>query len=437
MRTELRRPLGVDRARPGGPAPSFKVPDHLHLGLAYGPWAPIGAGPDEEPGKVPNGWRDDWLRTLCELRVPPDSTTAFRRWVKSFTPDDRLAVFVLDARLLLGHGNPSATGVGLTVHPTWGVPYLPGSALKGLLSHYVDSTYGPEGAAQAPHAHVEPEARERARYQGPRFERGRIKWGPGDLHRALFGAPEAEDDAIAAAGGAEAGAAQGRVIFHDALSLPPGLTVGPQGVTNIGAPNGPEHPFAADVLTVHQKTYYDDNARLSWPNDYDNPNPVGFLTVRPGWRFLLALSGPPDALSLVGPLLAAALGEWGIGGKTSAGYGRGHLAPSTQAARPQESADERWFGLSPPAKPPSAEIAAFLGYLQPLSRPHDGKRRWQLELIETIALEWLERLRLLDIAERKEAARAIKRKLTKIDKEEVSVRLTSLLDRLDGDDREP
>jgi CRISPR-associated protein Cmr6 len=47
------------------------------------------------------------------------------------------------SRLLVGHGTQSPTEVGLTTHRTWGVPVVPGTALKGLLSHYVDAVYGP------------------------------------------------------------------------------------------------------------------------------------------------------------------------------------------------------------------------------------------------------------------------------------------------------
>src|SRR5690606_17987305 len=58
----------------------------------------------------------------------------------------------------------------------------------------------------------------------------------------------------------------------------------------------------------------------------DSPNPVAFLTVRPKCRFLLALSGPSEWTDLAGKLLADALASWGVGGKTSAGYGIGKVS---------------------------------------------------------------------------------------------------------------
>jgi hypothetical protein len=60
-----------------------------------------------------------------------------------------------------------------------------------------------------------------------------------------------------------------------------------------------------------------------WPNDYDRPNPVGFISVKPGARLLVAVDGDPSWAGLAIELLIEAIGAWGAGGKTAAGYGRG------------------------------------------------------------------------------------------------------------------
>jgi CRISPR-associated protein Cmr6 len=191
------------------------------------------------------------------------------------------------SRLLIGHGNPSGADVGLTVHRTWGVPVIPGSALKGLTAHYVDAVYGGD----------EPERRQ---WLGPTWRDGRVRKGDhaGAAFGALFGAPAVDGEE-----GSERG---GIVAFHDALYVPG---------------SAKDRPFARDVLTVHQKPYYD-NKGGDWPNDWTSPNPVGFITVRPGARFLLALTGPQAWRERAMELLLKALTEWGVGGKTSAGYGR-------------------------------------------------------------------------------------------------------------------
>lgn len=294
-----------------------------HVALAYNAWAPMG-----EDGQVPDDRRASWLADLANISVAPHYARSFERWRASFTATgDRVAEFTLESRLLIGHGNASATDVGLTVHHTWGVPVIPGSALKGLLAHYVDATYGPADVTRTPREQ-EGEERIRSDFQGVTWRNSRIQRGPGKVYRALFGAPDALEDAMMRENNFEAGAAAGLVTFHDALYVPGSLD---------------NKPFAVDVLTVHQKSYYDSLGQ-SAPNDYDSPNPVAFLTVRPKCRFLLALSGPSEWTELAGQLLADALASWGVGGKTSAGYGIGKVsewkAPGPRRSRVEQMVAE-------------------------------------------------------------------------------------------------
>ncbi|HEX9640386.1 MAG TPA: type III-B CRISPR module RAMP protein Cmr6 [Candidatus Krumholzibacteria bacterium] len=280
---------------------SRDVPDHL--GLAYDAWAPT----EESDGKVSDDNRRPWLEMLANIAVSTDYVRSFERWKQSFSSEgDRLAELTLASRLLIGHGNASASDVGLTVHHTWGVPIIPGTALKGLVAHYVDATYGPTDSDKKPWEQQGDEST-RVNYQGVTWNQRRIERGPGAVYRALFGAPDASDDDAMSEHGFEAGASAGLVTFHDALYVPDSLAN--------------NEPFAADVLTVHQKGYYDSSGR-SAPNDYDSPNPVAFLTVRPGAQLLFAISGPADWTELAEQLLRDALKHWGVGGKTSAGYGR-------------------------------------------------------------------------------------------------------------------
>ncbi|MBP7569106.1 MAG: type III-B CRISPR module RAMP protein Cmr6 [Acidobacteria bacterium] len=292
---------------------SVGTPDHV--ALAYDAWAPVG-----DDGKVPDEERAIWLLALANLAVAPDYSRSFQRWRTSFSaPGDRVFELVLASRLLVGHGNSSAVDVGITLHHTWGVPVIPGSALKGLLAHYIDAVYGPTEPERKPWEQ-EGDERTRADYQGVTWRGRRIERGPGVVYRALFGAPDAQDDDMMRDRGFDAGASAGLVTFHDALYVPKG--------------GADDRPFAVDVLTVHQKDYYDSSGG-TWPNDYDSPNPVAFLTVRPGARLLFALSGPADWTELAERLLRDALEKWGVGGKTSAGYGR-LIAPerTTSSAQP-------------------------------------------------------------------------------------------------------
>ncbi len=273
-----------------------------HVGLAYETWAPVAAD-----GKVADDKRAGWLQALAGICVSPDYRQFFGLWEASFkNSGDRTFELTLASRLLVGHGNASATDAGLTVHHTWGVPMIPGSALKGLLAHYVDAVYGPKDPTRPRWEQTEDE-QPRVDYQGNLWRGQRLQRGPGSIYRDLFGAADAEDDGMMRERGFDAGASAGLVMFHDALYVPGSLAH--------------DKPFAPDVLTVHQKKYYDSSGQ-HWPNDYDSPRPVAFLTVRPGARLMLALSGPPDWILLAERMLRDALATWGIGSKTSAGYGR-------------------------------------------------------------------------------------------------------------------
>ena len=111
-----------------------------HVGLAYTTLAPV-----DRDGKVPDESKDQWLRNLANTAIAPDYRAHVDAWLASFAHTSaRLFTLTLTSRLLIGHGNTSGTDVGLTVHHTWGVPVVPGSALKGTLAHHVATTYGAE-----------------------------------------------------------------------------------------------------------------------------------------------------------------------------------------------------------------------------------------------------------------------------------------------------
>lgn len=276
-----------------------------HAGLAYDVLAPV------VDGAVPDEARATWLNRIARTSLPDGYASALQLWSDTLAGDEsRAAEAELASRMLLGHGNASAIDVGLTLHATWGVPVIPGTALKGLLNHYVDVVLGPADAERAHHP-LDPNApadvRDRLAWKGVTWRGSRIQDAPGAIHRALFGSPAAESDDEWREVDPAVGQRRGLVVFHDAWMVPPPKVA----------------PFlAVDVLTVHQKAYYDRQGAQGGPHDHDDPNPVGFLSVAPGTRFLIALSGPPKWTALAHMLLREALCEWGVGGKTSAGYGR-------------------------------------------------------------------------------------------------------------------
>ena len=338
-----------------------------HVGLAYTTLAPVDQG-----GKVPDDAKDPWLAELAAIAIVPDYRAHVDAWITSFArTSTRMFTLTLDARLLIGHGNASGTDVGLIVHHTWGVPIVPGSALKGTLAHHVAATYGSDPSVTTPDPARDP-------WRGVGWAGTAVARGPGELYRALFGAPEADDDRATGA----PGAVRGCVVFHDALYL--GIA---SPVREVIAP-APEstRPFAADTLTVHQKHYYGDRGK-SEPCDHDDPNPVGFLTVRPEAQFVVVLEGPPDWTALAGELLRESLAQRGVGGKTTNAYGRATLTDARA-----------------PAPPPSAAVAELSAWLDE-ARGAVAHR----DLLARIRSEWLERLRALSDDDRAAAATLVRR----------------------------
>lgn len=170
-------------------------------------------------------------------------------------------------RLVIGHGEDSASETSLTLSPTYGTPLLPASAVKGLT------------VAKARVAEV------------------------GDARlRELFGSPRPGDDRR---GDATKADGRGSVTFFDALPL-----------------SAPE--LVVDVLTPHVKPYYDQGNRngapASQPAEYHTPVPVRFLAIE-HTAFEALLIGPAGDVSEAADLLVRGLDDLGIGGKTAAGYG--------------------------------------------------------------------------------------------------------------------
>jgi CRISPR-associated protein Cmr6 len=172
-------------------------------------------------------------------------------------------------RLSVGLGNRgNAHEIGLSLHGTYGWPFIPGSSLKGLTASWA----------------VQADAK------------------PDDVVR-IFGAPR-----IGGSDGEPARviASRGSVRFLDAI------------------PASGRVKVTVDVLTPHVKPYYDSTARdsrkpLVPPAEYHNPVPVNFLAV--SGAFAVDLYGPKDDVDQAADWLIDAGDELGAGAKTAAGYG--------------------------------------------------------------------------------------------------------------------
>lgn len=175
----------------------------------------------------------------------------------------QLAIATTHSRLIVGLGDSGVAETGITLHHTYGVPYIPGSALKGLAAAY---------------AHL--------RLDGDDWRRGRAN------HTIMFGTTETG----------------GYITFFDAPYIP-------------GSAKD-DRPLAEDVMTVHHPHYYVGDTPAP-PADWDSPNPVPFLTAT--GCYLIAVAGPQEWARTALMILGMALRDMGIGAKTSAGYGRMQL----------------------------------------------------------------------------------------------------------------
>jgi CRISPR/Cas system CMR subunit Cmr6 (Cas7 group RAMP superfamily) len=228
---------------------------------------------DADRDEVTTALREAQLRAVaaaCE-NVPGDLLDALhaRRAVAAASLTERNPGWVWRAvriepmwRLVVGHGEDSVHESGLTLSPTYGVPVLPGTALKGLAA----------AAARASEA------------------------GWSDSDTTLFGSPRPKQVFPAH---------QGSVLIWDGLPIaPPKLVL--------------------DVLTPHVKEYYDlgnSPRKLTVaPAEYHNPVPIRFLAVEQT-EFRCYLIGPSADVSRGVELIKSGLDELGIGGKTAAGYG--------------------------------------------------------------------------------------------------------------------
>jgi CRISPR-associated protein Cmr6 len=217
---------------------------------------------------------------LCELYAD-----AFARWTGSFSPDGhRAAQLTTTSRLVIGLGVANILETGFRLHQTYGVPIIPGSALKGVAAQFCHERWG--------------QAHDPAAAEGnQRFRRG------GTYHTLLFGTT---DDG-------------GAITFHDAWITPESMR---------------RQALGLDVMTPHHTEWQLGEAP---PSDLDGPVPISFLSVTGTFDVRVSWSGTPgtpaaqiDAwTTLAMTLLQEALDDGGVGGKTRSGYGR--LVPPERA----------------------------------------------------------------------------------------------------------
>lgn len=213
----------------------------------------------------------------------------YRRWKRGLVDEStgvhqRDAILVTKGRLLLHVGSGSSVTDGsILLHHTWGVPYIPGSALKGVVrSALTDGSLRQHLRIVNPEGLADPEALADLLGAGPSDQQS---------ERAAF------------------------IDFLDAPWVPPDPWTCDWS------------PLALDVVTPHHVRYYTDSGSRPFPTDFDEPVPTHRLSISPRTQFHVVIeahkSVPKPWLEFVmDKVLLPALLNDGIGAWTTSGYGR-------------------------------------------------------------------------------------------------------------------
>lgn len=185
-------------------------------------------------------------------------------------------------RLIIGLGASHPQETSMTLHHTYGIPYIPGSAIKGATRYCAVLKFAEKDKK-------DDEGWEKAIERISRsLEEGTVLGISLDSLKFknlidIFGTQNQH----------------GEVIFMDAYPLN-------------------EVNLKIDIMNPHYQNYYSGKEP---PADWQNPNPIKFLTVeKTKFQFNL-LSKDEDLLVKSEALLKSALKELGIGAKTAIGYG--------------------------------------------------------------------------------------------------------------------
>ena len=174
--------------------------------------------------------------------------------------------------IIAGLGSSNVLETGLTLNPTYGIPMIPGSSIKGVTAHYCSKVFG-----------------------------------PGKVYDTLFGKVSDEHDEQ------EAGFLQ----FYDAWLIPESV----------------KDAFVDDVMTPHHSDYY--SGKSARPTDFDDPTPIRFLSVSGTFEVWIGCYDS-EWRDFAFRLTEDALKNFGIGGKITSSYGKMECVLSLEEREEQE-----------------------------------------------------------------------------------------------------
>ena len=250
-------------------------------------------------------------------------------------PDDSGFPLKTSSRLIVGLGSTHVLETSLTLHHIYGVPYIPGSAFKGVVraASFWDLSNDLIDEKSEEITIRRLEAFQNVLYSIAVWDKdSRRKW-ENDIKKKVKNTEDTEiilrkfdsDDVIIHQLLFGTAGFKGLLTFLDVYPDPKGT-----GVKDL---------FDMDVMTPHYSPYYSD-PQSNPPGDWYDPVPIPFLTVKPGvefrakvlfdgWRWdrvrerlSLKLDLKEGLKDRVIGWVEEAFNSLGVGAKTRLGYGR-------------------------------------------------------------------------------------------------------------------
>ncbi|ALM76268.1 type III-B CRISPR module RAMP protein Cmr6 [Thermococcus barophilus] len=321
--------------RDGKKVKKFIVPTDTLRALDENPWKNISNVSLLLMKYAPYRLEKDTYKAKPEVpRVSLDEVTeAYSRYLALYIEMLRdistKAVLRSKSRLVVGLGDESVYETSIRLMRNYGVPYIPGSALKGVAKHYAF-----ELLADVYWGRLVEKFRDEFKklklemdvYGATGFVQNAFERNEGSLKKL-----ERLNLAVTLKDGTRITVAElvdifgtlgneGKIVFFDALPSP---------VKDPPVKSEQLKPFLQnilefDIMNPHYQPYYQEGEP---PGDWYSPVPIFFLTVKKDVPFIFAVgkSKTCDDGKLVEKawrLLKEALMEHGVGAKTALGYGR-------------------------------------------------------------------------------------------------------------------
>lgn len=231
--------------------------------LAYG-YAPDatspGGGQDQSMGLYTSASLQKFLDVVATLKVPEVYRNALNRWKKETETAAQCICFSkeVNGRLFLGLGESSVLETWVNLHRIYGVPFIPGTGLKGLASAFANQC------------------------------------GLDDTVKGvLFGREGSRPEDFES----------GYLVFHDAWWEPR---------------DNATQPLVREIITPHHQDYYAFEGGKP-ATDFDSPMPSPHLAVHGFFYFVVECPGGWAKTGAA--VLQKALEELGAGAATRGGYG--------------------------------------------------------------------------------------------------------------------